>query len=150
MLHEQIKNEIKEAMLKRDTVRLGALRMLSAAFTNELVAKGRKPQEMLNNEEAEAVVMRLVKQRQDSITQFRNAGREELAKNEEEEMSYLQKYLPEMMSREEIEKIIKAKKEELGITDKSKAGQFMGTIMKDLKGKADGQLVKEVIDSLFS
>ena len=149
-LHEQIKNEIKDAMLKREEVRLETLRFLLAAFVNELVAKRKKPQEILSDEEAIAVVGRLVKQRQDSVEQFRKAGREELAKREEEEMSYLKKYLPEMMSREEIEKIAKSKKEELGVNDKSKAGQLMGMLMKELKGKADGQVVKEVVDQLLA
>ena len=91
----------------------------------------------------------MVKQRKDSIEQFKKGGREDLVREEEAQLKILETYLPEMMSREEIEKITKAKKEELGIVDKSKQGQLMSALMKELKGKADGIIVKEVVDSLF-
>ena len=76
MLHEQIKNGIKEAMMAKDQVRLETLRGMSAAFTNELVAKGRKPNEILGDEEVLAVITRLSKQRKDSIEQFTKGGRQ--------------------------------------------------------------------------
>lgn len=148
-IHEQIKNEIKEAMLAKDEVRLSVLRGLLAAFTNELVAQKRKPQEMLSDEDAVAVIKRSAKQRKESIEQFRKGGREDLAKTEEEEIKYLQKYLPVSMSLEEIKKIVLAKKEELGISDKSKSGQLVGVIMKELKGRADGSDVKKVVEEIF-
>jgi len=149
MLHEQIKNGIKEAMMAKDTLRLKAFRAMSAAFTNELVAKSRKPQEMLKDEEAIAVIARLAKQRNDSINQFRKGGREDLVKEEEAELAILETYLPKMMDKSEVEKIVQAKKGELGITDATKRGVLMSAVMKDLKGKVDGNLVKEVVDSLF-
>lgn len=149
MLHEQIKNGIKEAMMAKDALRLKAFRAMSAAFTNELVAKNRKPQEMLKDEEAIAVIARLAKQRNDSINQFRKGGREDLVKEEEMELSVLKTYLPKMIGKSEIEKIVKAKKNEFGITDATKKGALMSAVMKDLKGKVDGNLVKEIIDLLF-
>lgn len=149
MLHEKIKNEIKEAMLKKEQVRLEVLRGILAAFTNELVAKKRKPDELLEDDKGLQVIQRLAKQRKDSIEQFRKGNREDLAKKEEEELKVLEEYLPEMMSKEEVEKIAKAKKEELGIDDPAKKGMLMGTLMKELKGKADGAVVKEIVDSLF-
>ena len=149
MLHEQIKNGIKEAMMAHDALRLKAFRAMSAAFTNELVAKSRKPQEMLKDEEAIAVIVRLAKQRNDSINQFRKGGREDLVKEEEAELAILETYLPKMMDKSEVEKIVQAKKGELGITDATKRGVLMSAVMKDLKGKVDGNLVKEVVDLLF-
>lgn len=149
MLHEQIKNGIKEAMMAKDALRLKAFRAMSAAFTNELVAKNKKPQDMLTDEEAISVISRLAKQRKDSIEQFRKGNREDLVKEEEVELYILETYLPKMMEREEVEKIIKDKKEELGINDATKKGMLMSAVMKDLKGKADGTLVKEIVDSLF-
>jgi uncharacterized protein YqeY len=71
MLHEQIKSGIKEAMMERDAVRLETLRAMVAGFTNELVAKNRKPNEMLEDADALAVITRLAKQRKDSIEQFK-------------------------------------------------------------------------------
>ena len=90
MLSKQIKEEVKIALLSKDTVRLSVLRGLLAAFTNELVATKRKPQEELSDEEIIAVIRRAVKQRKDSIEQFRKGGREELAKAEEDELKILE------------------------------------------------------------
>lgn len=149
MLHEQIKNGIKEAMMAKDALRLKAFRAMSAAFTNELVGKGRKPQEMLTDEEAVAVIAKLGKQRKDSIEQFKKGNREDLVKEEEAELEILQTYLPKLMDRSEVEKITRAKKQELGAIDASKKGILMSALMKDLKGKANGSVVKEIVDSLF-
>jgi uncharacterized protein YqeY len=149
MLHEKIKEDIREATKRREELRMNVLRGVSAAFTNELVAKRRKPDESLSDEDALAVIARLAKQRKDSIEQFKKGGREDLAKQEEAELVILSDFLPAQMSRAEIETFAKKKKEELDIADKAKAGQFMGIVMKELKGKADGGVVKEVIESLF-
>ena len=149
MLHEQIKNGIKDAMMAKDALHLKAFRSMSAAFTNELVAKNKKPQEMLTDEEALVVITKLAKQRRDSIDQFKKGGREDLVKEEEDELNVFETYLPKMMDKAEVEKIAQKKKEELGITDATKKGMLMSALMKDLKGKADGVTVKEVVDSLF-
>lgn len=149
MLHEDIKAKIKEAMLARDGVRLEVLRGMVSAFTNELVSKGRKPQEMLTDEEALAVITRLSKQRKDSIEQYTKGGREDLVAEEKAQLAIIETFLPELMSREEVEKVVKAKQSELGIVDPTKKGMLMSAVMKDLKGKADGVVVKTVVDSLF-
>jgi uncharacterized protein YqeY len=149
MLHEQIKGGIKEAMLAKNAVLLKAFRNMVSAFMSEVMAKGRKPDEFLTDEEALAVITKLSKQRKDSIEQFKKGGREDLVKEEEAELAILEKYLPKMMERDEVLKIAQIKKEELGITDATKKGILMAGLMKDLKGKADGTVVKEVVDSLF-
>ena len=148
-LHEQVKGELKDAMRAKDEVNLRTVRGMLTSFTNELVATSRKPQEMLTDEEVLAVIRRLAKQRKESIAQFVSGGREDLAVGEREELAVLEAYLPQMMAKEDIKKIAEAKKAELGITDKAKLGQFVGTLMKELKGKADGNDVKEVAESLF-
>jgi uncharacterized protein YqeY len=149
MLHEQIKNGIKEAMLAKDAVRLSVMRGLVTAFTNELVATGKTPQDMLSDEQALAVIARLAKQRKDSIEQFKKGNREDLVKEEKAQLAILETYLPKLMEKGEVEKIAKAKKEELNVTDPMKKGMLMSALMKDLKGKADGAVVREVVDSLF-
>jgi len=149
MLQEQIKNNIKEAMLARDSVRLEVMRGIYSAFTNDLVAKGKKPQDVLSDEEALAVITRLSKQRKDSIEQFKKGGREDLVAEEEAQLKILEVFLPKLMEKEEVQKIAEAKKAELGISDATKKGMLMSALMKDLKGKADGMVVKEVVDSLF-
>ncbi len=149
MLQEQIKNGIKDAMMKKDAVLLETLRGMTAAFMNELVAKGRKPNEMLTDEEVIAVITRMAKQRKDSIEQFKSGNRPDLVEVESAQLAILETYLPKLMDKSEVEGIAKAKKEELGITDATKKGMLMSALMKDLKGKADGMVVKEVVDSLF-
>ncbi|MCI0542445.1 GatB/YqeY domain-containing protein [bacterium] len=149
MLHQTIKESIKDAMRAKDTLRLETLRSIVAACTNELVASRRMPQETLTDEEVLAVVKRLGKQRKDSIEQFEKGGREDLADKEKAELVILESFLPKMPERDEIKKVAEAKKIELGITDKSKAGQLVGAVMKELKGQADGGAVKEVVDGLF-
>lgn len=150
MTHSELKEAIKIAMKARDSVRLGVLRGLSAAAVNELVAKGKKPDGELSQDDILGLVMRAAKQRKDSIEQFEKGGRADLAAKEKEELAVLTILLPAQLSREEIEKAAKEKASALGITDKSKANQLMGMLMKDLKGKANGTLVKEVVDTLFT
>ena len=149
MLHEQIKNSIKEAMLAKDSIRLETYRNMLASFVNELVSKNRKPNEILEDKEAIAVISRLSKQRKDSIEQFKKGNREDLVKKEQAELAILETYLPKLMDKSEVEKIARSKKDELGISDGAKKGMLMSALMKDLKGKADGAVVKEVVDALF-
>jgi uncharacterized protein len=149
MLVEQIKNSIKEAMMAKDSIRLETLRLASAAFTNELISKGRKPNSILNDDEALAVIARLAKQRKDSISQFKKGNREDLVKKEEAELLILNTYLPKMMEADEIEKVIRNKKKELNIIDSKQKGILISNVMKDIQGRADGKTVKEIVDSLF-
>ncbi len=148
-LQETIKASLKEAMMAKDSVKMTVIRGLMSGFTNELVALGRTPQDALTDDEVLAVIRRGVKQRKDAIEQFVAGGREDLADSEKAELALLEVYLPAMMPREEIQKIAEAKKAELGIDDKSKSGMLMSTIMKELKGKADGADVKAVVEGLF-
>lgn len=149
-LHEQIKNDMKDAMRAKESDKVMVLRGLMSACTNELVAQKKTPQDLLDDEATLAVITREAKRRKDAIQQFVDGGRPELAEDEEKELTILSEYLPEMMSEEEILPIASAKKEELGISDKSDIGRLIGAVMADLKGKADGADVKKVIDSLFS
>lgn len=148
-IHETLKKGIPDAMRAKDEVRLRTLRSLVAAMTNEVVAKKRKPDELLSDEEAITVLKRAASQRKDSIEQFEKAGRTELAEPEKAELAIIDAYLPAMMPREEIEKIVKAKMAEMNVSSKADAGKFIGALMRDLKGKADGGAVKAVVDALL-
>jgi uncharacterized protein len=148
-LHQTIKAHIKEAMIAKDQDRLLALRAVSAEIQKDLIAKGSNAPEG-TDEEVLAVVKKLVKQRKDSIDQFTKGGRPELAESEQKELAILAAYLPATMPKDEIRKVAEAKKAELGVTDKSGAGKLIGAISKELKGKADGSDIKEVVDSLFA
>lgn len=138
------------AMKAKDDLRVQTLRGCMAAFTNELVAKGRKPTDALEDAEALIVLKRLSKQRKDSAEQFEKGGRPELAEKERAELQIIEAYLPQMAGREEIEKVARLKKDELGISDISGAGKLTGAVIKALGGQADGSVVKDVIQKLFS
>ena len=148
-LHETIKDTLKEALKAKEAVRLQTIRSMLTAFTNELVATGRKPQDWLNDAEVLTVIKRLSKQRKESIVQYEAANRPELAVPEKAELLVLESYLPQMMSQDEIRPVAEAKKAELGIEDKNKLGILVGAVMKGLAGKADGGDVKAVVESRF-
>ena len=137
------------AMKARDSLRVDTLRGALAAFTNELVAKGKKPTEELPDNDAVGVLKRLAKQRREAADQYEKGGRAELAQKESEELKIIELYLPQMAGREEIEKVARAKKEELGVADASGVGKLTGAVMKEFAGRADGNDVKEVVAALF-
>lgn len=139
-----------EAMKARDALRVDTLRGAIAAFTNELVAKGRKPTEELADNDALIVLKRLAKQRKEAAEVYAKGGRAELAEKELSELKIIESYLPQMASREDIEKVARAKKDELGVADASGAGKLTGAVMKEFGGAADGGVVKEVVASLFT
>ena len=144
-----MKSEIRSALKEHDEIRLTLLRSLVTAFTNELVAKKRKPDEELSDEDALAVISRAAKQRKDSIEQFKKGGRDDLAEKETKELAIIESYLPKMLGKDEIEKVARKKQKALDVTDSSQKGMLMGAVMVEWKNKADGKLVKEVVDSLF-
>jgi len=137
------------AMKARDPLRVDTLRGALAAFTNELVAKGKKPTEEIADNDAVVVLKRLAKQRKDASEQFAKGGRAELAEKELKELKIIEEYLPQSAPREEIEKVARAKKEALGVADVSGMGKLTGAVMKEFAGRADGNDVKAVIASLF-
>ena len=148
-LQETVRADMVSAMKAREEVKLSVLRGLLTLFTNELTATRRTPQDKLTDDEVLTLIRRALKQRKEAADQFRAGGRPELAEKEEAEGTILSAYLPQMMSREEVEAIVKAKIEVLGVTDKSGLGKLIGGVMGDLKGRADGAMVKEVAESLM-
>ena len=150
MLVIQIREDMKEAMKARDALRVETLRGAMAAFTNELVAKGRRPTEELADNDAVTVLKRLGKQRKEAAEVYTKGGRPELAEKELSELKILEVYMPQMASAEEIEKVARVKMAEAGVTDASGIGKLTGTIMKEFAGRADGAVVKEVLAKLFA
>lgn len=148
-LHQTIKGHIKESMIAKDETRTMVLRGIQAEIQKDLIAKKSAATEG-TDDEVLAIIKKLVKQRKDSIDQFTKGGRPELAESEQKELKVLEAYLPASMPKDEIKKVAVAKKAELGVTDKSGAGKLIGAISKELKGKAEGSDIKEVVDSLFN
>jgi len=149
-IQTDLKEQMKEAMKAKDQTKLSVIRGLLSEFTNELVNQGKKLQEELDDESALKVIVKEAKKRKDSIEQFEKGGRDDLAEQEKAELAILEKYLPEMMSVEEIEKVVEKKKEELGISDKTGMGKLMGSVMSELKEKADGNDVKAAVEKALS
>jgi uncharacterized protein YqeY len=148
-LHITIKNELKEALKAKDAAKLRTVRSMLTAFTNELVATGKTPQQELDDAGVLAVIKRLAKQRKESILQFEAGNRHDLAEPEKEELAILEAYLPTLMSQDELRPLVEAKIATLGVTDKSKIGILIGALMKDLQGKADGADVKAVVEEIL-
>ncbi len=149
-IHETIKAGIPVALKAREEVRLRTLRSLTTLMTNEVVSKKRKPNEFLTDEEALAVLKRASNQRKDSIEQFTSAGRMELVEPEVLELAIITSFLPTLMSRDAIKEVVVAMLAERGPIDTANKGKFMGLVMKELAGRADGPDVKVVIDELVA
>lgn len=148
--HMELKNKLKDAMIAKDAVRLSVIRNMITSCTNEAVSKGMTPQDFLTDIEFESVVLKLIKQRKDSIEQFTKGGREDLVKEEQEQLAILKEFAPKMMTHEEIHAIAIIKKDEHAIVDKEKSNLLMGILMKELKGKANGDDVKKVVEQIFN
>lgn len=148
-LHTELKETLKTALKEKDEVRLRTVRSILTALTNEAVASGKTPQELLADDATLAVIKRLAKQRKDSIEQYTQAERMDLVEPEKAELVVLESYLPTLMSMEEIRPVVEAKAKELGIEDKSKMGILIGAVMKELGGKADGADVKAMVEDVL-
>ncbi len=148
-LQQKVREDMTQAMKAKEEVRLRVLRSLLTLFMQELTATKRTPQDTLSDEEVLTLIKRSVKQRTEAALQFRNGGREDLAQNEDEEAKVLTTYLPEQMSKEEIETVVRSVMEKMGVTDKSGMGKLMGAVMAEIKNRADGKDVKEVLESIL-
>ncbi|MBI2096092.1 MAG: GatB/YqeY domain-containing protein [Candidatus Taylorbacteria bacterium] len=148
-LHGTVKDKLKASLIQQNAVELSVFRMLSASMTNELLSLGRSPSDDLSDEETVALVRRAIKQRRDAITQFKKGKREDLVESEMREVEVLKTLLPKPPGREEIEKAVKAKIDELGGKSEAKAGPLIGAVAKELKGQASGAEIKAVVDSIL-
>jgi uncharacterized protein len=149
-LQKTIKDKIKEALKTKDKVGLRVYRSLTAAFTNELVATGQKPDGLLTDSQALVVIKRQARQRQDSIDQFTAGNRKDLVAQEQAELKIIETFLPAEMSAAEIEKLVQAKKIDLNITDKSQLGILIGAVLKEAGGTASGKIVKDIAEKELS
>jgi len=141
-MRNTIQNQIKEAMRSRETIKLEALRFVWARIKELEIDK----KSDLSNEEVLAVVQKEVKSRKEAIEQFKTAGRNDLVDQEEEKLVFLTDLLPEMMGKEEVEKIV----DEVLESGNSDFGAVMGQVMARVKGKADGKIVSEVVREKLS
>lgn len=147
-INETIKADLKEAMKAGDTQKRDVLRMVDSMIKNVEIEKGKR-ETGLSDEEIMEVMMRAVKQRKDSASQFITGGRPELAEKEQAEIDIISAYLPAQLSEEEVIKTVKEVIAQSGATSANDMGKVMGQVMGQLKGKADGNLVREIVASEF-
>ncbi|MFA6897126.1 MAG: GatB/YqeY domain-containing protein [Patescibacteria group bacterium] len=140
-LESKIKEDLKEAMRKGDSVTRDVLRMLTSDIKNEAM----KVRKELEDKDVLGVVRKNIKSRKDSIEQFVNGGREDLADKEREELAILEKYQPEQMSEDEIRSAVKKAIESLDEKDANNFGLVMKESMKAVEGRADGVLVGKIV-----
>jgi uncharacterized protein YqeY len=146
-LKERINNDLKEAMKSGDKIRLNTVRSIRALIL-EFEKSGANKE--LTPEEEIKLLTSAAKKRKDSIEQFRNAGRMDLVEKEEAELKVLLEYLPKQLSEEEIETEVKKIIAATGAKGKEDFSKVMPEAMKTLKGKADGNLVRKIVESLLS
>lgn len=143
LLFSKVQNDLKTALKGKNQETISVLRMLISEIKNEEIAK--KKRGKLEDQEILQVVSRQVRRYKDSIESYRQGGREDLIKKEERELKILQSYLPEQMSKEELEKIISEAVAKTNASGPSDFGKVMGAVMKQVKGKADGKVVSEMM-----
>ncbi|MBI5123286.1 GatB/YqeY domain-containing protein [Candidatus Roizmanbacteria bacterium] len=144
MTKQELKDELKQSMLARDTEKTSVLRMLISAIGYHEIQKGGAGY-TATEEDVLAVIQKEAKQHRDSIEQFKNAGRNDLVEKEEKELAMLQKYLPEQMGEDEIRKLVTEAITKTGATAAADMGKVMGALMPHTKGKADGSIVSKIV-----
>ena len=140
-LKETLNNDIKTAMKAKDKETLAVLRMIKTAVQAAEIDK----KEELNAEEELTILAREAKQRRESLAEFVKAGRDELVEKTEAEIEIVERYLPKQLSVEEVKEVIATVAEKIGATTQKEFGKLMGAVMQELKGKADGNVIKEQV-----
>jgi uncharacterized protein YqeY len=145
-LKDKLTEDMKQAMRQGDERRKSTIRLVKAAITNAEIERGRE----LGDDEVLAIIAKQAKQRRESVTEFAKAERQDLVDQEEEEFQILLSYLPAQMSRDEIEVAARQVIAEVGATGRAQMGEVMRRLMPQLKGKADGSLVNQVVREILT
>lgn len=149
-LKEKIGEDIKTAMKAKDKIRLQTIRGIKKAILDKEVEMRPQGQDSLTQDQEIELLSQQAKQRRDSIKQFKNGGREDLAEKESQELAIIATYLPEQVSDSDLEAVIDEIISTSGATSLQDLGKVMGTAMKQLKGKADGKKIQELVKSKLS
>ncbi|MCC5904747.1 MAG: GatB/YqeY domain-containing protein [Balneolaceae bacterium] len=149
-LKERILDDLKAAMKAKETDKTMVLRSLKAKILEKEISERKGGESSLNDEQIIEVLMKAAKQRKESIEQFQEGGREELAEKEANELKIIERYLPAMMSEEEIREAAQKEIERLEISSMAEMGKVMGALMGKLKGKAEGSVISKVVKEELS
>ncbi len=145
-LKEMINEDMKQYMKDKNQLALNAVRMIKSEIKNAEIAKIGE----LNDEEIVKVIQSSIKKRKDSIEQFKNAGRMDLVEKEEEELKYLEKYLPKGLSKEEVIAIVREEVAKVDISDKKNFGTVMRSVMARVQGRYDGKEVNTIVNDVIA
>ncbi|MBY7143343.1 GatB/YqeY domain-containing protein [Virgibacillus sp. NKC19-3] len=146
-LLEQLNQDMKQAMKDKDKEKLGVIRMIKASLQNELINLGK---ENLSEDEELTILSRELKQRKDSLQEFKSAGRHDLVEKLDDEVNILQEYMPKQLTDDELKVIVQQAIQEVNATSKKDMGKVMSAIMPKVKGRADGAQINKLVQRQLS
>ncbi len=141
-LMEQLNQDMKQSMKNKEKEKLSVIRMVKASLQNEMIRLGKNK---LSEDEELTILSRELKQRKDSLQEYKSAGRNDIVENLESEIIIIQKYMPEQLTDTELEDLIQATIKEINATSKKEMGKVMSAIMPKVKGKADGSRINKLV-----
>lgn len=149
MLKNKLKEDLRRSMLARDVEKTSVLRLLLSAISYFETNKGGAGYEA-TDEDVLSVIQAQIKQRRDSIEQFKSAGRQELVDKETKELELLKTYLPQQLSEDEVKRLVDEAVSQTGAASMQDMGKVMGALMPKVKGKAEGNLVSQLVKERLS
>ncbi|MEX2656343.1 MAG: GatB/YqeY domain-containing protein [Balneolales bacterium] len=149
-IYETLLTDLKKALKAKDTARLQVLRSIKAKLMEKEISERKGGKVSLNQEQVQEVLMKAAKQRRDSIAQYSEAGRSDLAESEEYELKIIESYLPEMLSEEEIQVLATQIIRQTQASSLADMGKVMGILMPQVKGKVDGAVVNRIVRELVN
>ena len=149
-LKEKILEDLKTSMKAKESDKTRVLRSIKAKILEKEISERKDGESTLSDDQIVQVLMKAAKQRKESIDQFKEGGRNDLVEKEEMELTLIEKYLPEMMSEEEIRVAVKNQIEQMNATSMADMGKVMGSLMGKLKGKAEGSIISRIVKEELS
>ncbi|MDD9268675.1 GatB/YqeY domain-containing protein [Paenibacillus sp. GCM10023248] len=144
-LSDRLNEDMKQAMKSQDKFKLSVIRMVRSTIKNAEIELKRA----LDDNEVLDVLTREIKQRKDSLQEFSKAGRDDLADNLKAELTILTEYMPQQLSEEEVKAIVQQTIQQIGASSKADMGKVMTALMPQVKGRADGKLVNQLVQQLL-
>lgn len=146
-LKETLMEDLKDAMRNRETIKKDTIVLVRSAIQNKEIASKK---DELSDDEIIEIISKEVKERRGAIEEFEKGDRQDLVDQTEKEIEFLLKYLPKQLTKEELENLVKEVIEEVGATSLKDMGKIMGSIMPKIKGRADGNMVNEIVQEYFN
>jgi hypothetical protein len=144
-LLEKLRKDMLTALKSGNKDKSQTLKMVVATIKNAQIESEKE----LTDKDIEKILRKEAKKTEDSIEQYQKMGRDDLVQKEKQDLEIIQSYLPELMSDEEVKKVVEKKIKETGAQDMRDMGKVMGAVMKELEGKADGNTVKDIVQSML-